>query len=155
MGTMSSEATNDRKRKPSAEPEAPVVSSQDQNTRDSKSRQASTDASASNVASAQTTALAIDETGVATANAASVSDFEQEESMQSIGALIQDLFHSDKAKVNVTLKALLLNLTKDKNKCHKIVTAGGCLALVLLVKDRLKKATEKIQKSIRVIKSPS
>jgi hypothetical protein len=113
---MSSEDTNDRKRKPTAEPEA-VVSSQDQNhnTRDSKAPRASSDYSVSSVASAHTTALVKTEE-FSTTDATSVSDPEQEEPMQSIGAWIQDLFHSDNCKVNAALNALFLNLGNDKEK---------------------------------------
>jgi hypothetical protein len=151
------EPMNDRKRKPTAEPEAVglVSLSQDQNdnTRDSKARRVSTDSSVFSVASTHTTALVKSESGVetangvsvsdaehdATANAASVSAAEQEESMQSIGAWIQDLFHSDNVKVDAALYDLYLNLDKDNRKCEIIVAEGGCLALVLLVKKFLKK----------------
>jgi hypothetical protein len=143
--TMSSEIEpmNDRKRKPTAEPEAVglVSLSQDQNdnTRDSKARRVSTDSSVFSVASTHTTALVKIEPGVASVNAASVPDAEQEESMQSIGAWIQDLFHSDNVKVDAALYDLYLNLDKDNRKCEIIVAEGGCLALVLLVKKFLKK----------------
>jgi hypothetical protein len=142
---MSSEATNDRKRKePTAEPEAFVVSSQDQNhnTQDSKARRVCTDSSVFTVASTHTTALVKNEAVPAT-NAAFVSDDEHEESMQrSIGALIQDLFHSSNVKVNAALDALLsLELHKHTYKSDTAVLCGGCAALVQLVKRCLKMVT--------------
>jgi hypothetical protein len=66
----------------------------------------------------------------------------EEESMQSIGALVRDLLHSDNAKVDVALKALYRNLKTDKNKCENIVKVGGCLALFQLVKNCLEKVIE-------------
>jgi hypothetical protein len=59
---------------------------------------------------------------------------QQEDSIESIGQMIQDLFHSDNAKVNTALDALKVDLNKDKEKCSKIQGVGGCLALVLLLK---------------------
>jgi hypothetical protein len=67
-----------------------------------------------------------------------------EESIQSIGKLIQDLFHSDNAKVNAALEALFLDLDVDldenKKKCENIHAVGGCHALVQLMKYCLDKA---------------
>jgi hypothetical protein len=77
-----------------------------------------------------------------TANAASVSDAEQEESLQVIGALIQDLFSSKTGKVFFALDALYTDLSENDMKCDNIVTAGGCFALVLLLKDLLKKVAD-------------
>jgi hypothetical protein len=71
-------------------------------------------------------------------------DEDKEESIQIIGKLIQDLFHSDNTKVNATLNALCLNLDKDKQKCDILVTAGGCHALVHLMKNCLAKAIDEI-----------
>jgi hypothetical protein len=64
--------------------------------------------------------------------------------LESIGVLVQDLFHSDRTKVNAALVALFLNLDEDMKKCEKIVTVGGCHALVHLMKSCIEKATEKI-----------
>jgi hypothetical protein len=135
---MSSEATSDRKRKPT--PEA-VGSIDDQSSR--KAHRASANASASpNVTlMVKTVAASVSEQG----ESVSVSDATQEdESMESIGKLIQDLFHSDNAKVNAALVALDLDLIENENKCEKIQAAGGCLALVQVVVECLKKATGKI-----------
>jgi hypothetical protein len=134
---MPSEVLNARKRKiTTEEPEAVVSSTDDQSN--SKARRVSTDAHASAVTSHTTTEEA------SIANAASASDVERSDSVENIGALIQDLFHSDNAKVRAALYALDLDLEKDKNKCDIFVTAGGCLALVRVVKECLRKATEKI-----------
>jgi hypothetical protein len=71
-------------------------------------------------------------------------DDDEEESLEGVGKLIQDLFHSDNAKVNAALDALKLDLSKDKEKCDTFTVWGGCAALVHLLKDRLKKATKKV-----------
>jgi hypothetical protein len=77
----------------------------------------------------------------------SVSDASKEskedESMESIGALIQDLFHSDNARVNAALDGLDLDLDEDEKKGESLFTAGCCFALVQLVKECLKKAMDK------------
>jgi hypothetical protein len=140
---MSSELPNDRKRKPPVEPEAVVGSSQRQNQtpKENKARRVSTDASASYVDSTQMTTLVKSVTGVTSVNAASVSDAEQEEAMLSIGEWIQDLIHSDNAKVDAALYALFLNLNNDSKKSYHILTVGGCHALVQLVRDCLQKVT--------------
>jgi hypothetical protein len=81
-------------------------------------------------------------TPVATENAASD---ENGESIENVGQMIQDLAHSDNAKVNAALDALLsLSLEIDKQKYGTVTAWGGCAALVHLLKDRLKKATKKI-----------
>jgi hypothetical protein len=66
------------------------------------------------------------------------------ESIQSIGKMIQDLFCSDNDKVGAALDALFLNLYKDKKKCESLVTAGGCHALIHLMKNCLDKAIASI-----------
>jgi hypothetical protein len=139
---MSSEPLNHRKRKPTV-----VVSNDDDNDgqspKESKSRRVSTDTLAFNVASLPTIAAVTTER-TSTANAVSAVNAEQEEAMESIGKLVQDLFHADAAVVRTALDALDLNLADDKKKSDKIQAVGGCLAIVQLVKDFLKKATEKI-----------
>jgi hypothetical protein len=72
------------------------------------------------------------------ATAASTPIAGPKHSMEGIGKLIQDLAHSDNTKVYAALDALNMDLKEDKNKCYKIQIAGGCHALVLL----LKKCTE-------------
>jgi hypothetical protein len=97
----------------------------------------STDAEASNVASLQvdtpvatdknstanTASAAFEEvdTPVATAKATitNTPPTEHEESIESIGKMIRDLFHSDNAKVNAALAALHLHLNKDKKRNAK------------------------------------
>jgi hypothetical protein len=139
--------SNPHKRKPWTIPET-ASSTNDQNPKASKARRVSTNASASTA-----TSLTID-TPVATekvtaANTASAAA-KHEKSMRCIGALVQGLFHSDDAKVTAALGALTRDLAENKNKCDKIQAVGGCLALVQLVKDCLKKATEKIPDCHRV-----
>jgi hypothetical protein len=70
----------------------------------------------------------------------SVSDATREdEFMEIIGKLIQDLFHSDNAKVDAALDGLLLDLDHDE-EAGQLQAAGGCFALVQFVKDCLKEA---------------
>jgi hypothetical protein len=77
-----------------------------------------------------------------------VSDATQEaESMERIGQIIQDLFHSDTTKASTALDVLDLNLNEDEKKCESLVTAGGCFALVQLMKD-----SRRPRSSRRVIK---
>jgi hypothetical protein len=52
--------------------------------------------------------------------------------MESIGKLIQDLFHSNNAKVYAALDALTLHLREDNKNRESIVTAGGYFAADLL-----------------------
>jgi hypothetical protein len=134
---MSIEASSTRKRKPTEEPEE-VVSSYVPSK--SEARRVSTDASVSTYASPVilTEASSDSEQGGSALNA------QQDESMVSIGTLIQDLLHSDNAKVYAALDALDLALDDDKKKCENIHAVGGCFALVQLMQDCLKKATEKI-----------
>jgi hypothetical protein len=78
-----------------------------------------------------------------TANTASAAT-EYEESIQCIGNLIQDLFHSESARVNAAIDALYLNLGKNQKKSDKIQAVGGCFALVQLLKNYLDKAIDGI-----------
>jgi hypothetical protein len=71
-----------------------------------------------------------------TTNAASTSE---QEALQRIGKAIQNLFHSDSARVFTDIKT-------DKNNSEHVVTAGGCFALTQLVKNCLQKAIGKIPK---------
>jgi hypothetical protein len=73
-----------------------------------------------------------------------VSDAAPEETLESFGALIQDLFHPDNAKVKAALDALRVNLDEDANNCDKLRDLGAFVALVHLVKNCLEKAIEKI-----------
>jgi hypothetical protein len=117
---MSSNNANDRKRKPTMIPET-VSSNDERNPKEGskKARRASTNAPVSTAASLQV------DTPVATENAATATTVpsaaeKQEEAIESIGVLIQDLFHSDNAKVNAALDTLYLDLYIDKNKCENI-----------------------------------
>jgi hypothetical protein len=93
-----------------------------------------------NTASTQTNATVKTEGAPTATNLASVFDAEHEESMQSIGKLVQDLFHHDRVKVEAALQALGLNLSSDESKSNHIVTVGGCAVLVHLVKGCLTKS---------------
>jgi hypothetical protein len=69
---------------------------------------------------------------------------EDEEYIQSIGKMIQGLFHSDNTKVDTALYAMTMDLDKDTKNCDKIQAVGGCLAMVQLVKNCLEKAIDEI-----------
>jgi hypothetical protein len=143
---MTSRTENARKRKQTAEGLEVVVSSDnDRSKSKSKARRVSTDALASTIAFRQTTEKA----SVAPAAAPAIAP---PASMEIIGMLIQDLALSDKAKVNDALAALKVDLVKDKKKCESFVTAGGCLALVQLLKKCLDKAMKKIPQCDQVAK---
>jgi hypothetical protein len=77
---------------------------------------------------------------IADTTTASAAITEHEELIQSIGTMIQDLFHSDNAKAKAALDALSQDLMKDSTKCESLVTAGGCFVLVQLLKNCLEKA---------------
>jgi hypothetical protein len=109
----------------------------------SKARRVSEDASSPNAASSNAD-VPVKTENDSIANAPSASNAAPEESLESIGALIQDLFCSDNVKVKASLDALFLNLDGNKTKSDKIVTLGGCHALVQLMKNCLEKAIEKI-----------
>jgi hypothetical protein len=124
---MSSTSVNARKRKQTAENPDEVVSIivNGVGLSRSKARRVSTDAAT--VASDETNEVA------PTANAESAY------SMESIGQMIQDLSHSDVAKVNDALDTLILDLDEDKKKWENIQAVGGCHAIVQLVNNCLKK----------------
>jgi hypothetical protein len=62
--------------------------------------------------------------------------------VETIGSQIEELF--DTSKVNDVLDAFDANLYEDKKKCDKMVTVGGCHALVQLVKNCVAEAIENI-----------
>jgi hypothetical protein len=64
--------------------------------------------------------------------------------------MIQDLFDSNNAKVNATFDKLFGDLGMDKKTCERFVTAGGCLALVQLLKNFLNTAIARIPACDRV-----
>jgi hypothetical protein len=131
---MTSRTENTLKRKQSAEEPEVVVSSDDDHSK-SKARRVSTDASlVSTIASHQTTGESI------TANAASTTIATREASIEIIGAMIQDLSSSDNAKVDAAIVGLRLELSNNSEKCKSLVTAGGCHALVQIMKNYLDKA---------------
>lgn len=135
---------NDRKRKPTKLPE--IVSSNDRDGQNLKDTNTRFSRMSTNAFVSPETAGPVIAERTSVANSACLSDAEQEASMQRIGKLVQDLFHSDNVKVNAALDALYLNLSidEDKKKCENIVTTGGCIALVQLVRDFLKRAAGSI-----------
>jgi hypothetical protein len=137
---MSSNDANDRKRKPTYIVPASVPSNDDgRNPKEKKARRVSTtNASASNAASLQVDAFV-----AAIANTVPAAS-EDGASIESMGIMIQDLFSSDNTIVHAALDALNKDLDKDKKKCHKVQALGGCLALVLLIKNFLDKTIERI-----------
>jgi hypothetical protein len=143
MSSTSARSNRKRKAPTSDDPEA-VVSSDDQIRR--KAHRVSTDTQASTVASHEMA----DEVSVV--NVASTAITDPEASAESNGALIQDLFQSDNAKVNVALDALDPNGSKDSKKRESIVTVGGCLAVVQVVRSVSKRRLRRFQ---RVIESLS
>jgi hypothetical protein len=136
---MSPEPANDRKLKPTVqEPEAGISTSTGSNDhqRKSKARRVSTDASAPIVASHQTTEAA---------------DHDQRNpklSVEHIKKLFPDLYHSDSAKVTAALDALYMDIYE--NKLDPIDEPGCSFAPVRLVKEYLKRATERLPACDRV-----
>jgi hypothetical protein len=131
---MTSRTENARKRKQTVENLEAAIGSDDVQS-NSKARRVSTDAFVSTATSQQTAEVA---------SVAITASNENEESIHSIGKTVQDLLHSDDAKINAALDALNLNLIEDKKKCDKIQAVGGCLALVLLLKKCLDKVIDSI-----------
>jgi flagellin-specific chaperone FliS len=154
---ISSQASNDHKRKPTEVAEAVVSScSDDQSPKESKARRVSTDAATHTlVASSETEDVPVSVTTetTSTANRASgakedeaTSKAEREKSLEIIGELVQNLSHSDSGIVRDSLKTLynsFLDLDLDKEKCNDMLTVGGGHSLVLLVKKFLKQAATK------------
>jgi hypothetical protein len=106
-----------------------------------KARRGSTDASSTTTASVHVDTPVVAENAI-TANAASI---DREVSIINMGKVIQDIAHADNAKVNTALDAFLgLDFMRDRLKRESFVTAGGCLALVQLVKKCLDKVIERI-----------
>jgi hypothetical protein len=133
---MTSRTENAKKRKQTAEIlEAVISSDDDRNNRNvtSKTRRVSTN-------------NALDDTPVVTvavsaANTASAT--KDEDSIESIGQMVQDLAHSDNDKVSTALDGL--DFSEDNVKrCKSLVTVGGCFALVQLVNKCLEKAIDRI-----------
>ena len=141
--TMSSDALSSLKRKSMNERPEAVASSNNNEESTSKARRVSTDTSDTfdtsvpSVVSTTGTTTSL----LAAANVTSSTSAAPESSrMEIIGALIQDLAHSDNARVNEALDVFSLEFMKDKKKRESLVTAGGCLALVHLTRNCLDKA---------------
>jgi hypothetical protein len=104
--------------------------------------QVETPVAAEKVTTASSSSTAVSNTAsAAVANTASAAA-KHGDSIDCIGALVQDLFPFGNAKVNASLDALNLDLLGHKSKCDKIQVVGGCLALVLLLKKCLDKAID-------------
>jgi hypothetical protein len=143
---MSSLALSALKRKSMEEPEK-VASSNSEEIK-SKARRVSTDTTVPSIVSTTSTIASHQTPGessvLALANTTSASSTiaAPNSLMEIIGALIQDLAHSDNARVNVALDVLNLDFMRDKKKRESLITAGGCLALVHLTKNCLDKAID-------------
>jgi hypothetical protein len=134
---MTSRTENARKRKEKAEkPEVVISSGSDDDQSQRKARRVSTNAAASNATSLQVDTPVVTEENTAANNAST----KHEESIQSIGKIIRDMFNSDNTKVNAALDALFLDLGMNEKKSNKIQTVGGCHALVHLMQNCLDKA---------------
>jgi hypothetical protein len=142
---MSTELTNERKRKSTDVPKD-VVSSKDEGPNERKARRVSdgihADASAS-------TKGGISGDGCDGGDQESLQSQEyacnsgREESLQNIGKLVQDLFHyGHPAIVRGALDALCHQLTEEPTRCEDFVTVGGCAALVQLLMNCNRTATK-------------
>jgi hypothetical protein len=80
---------------------------------------------------------------------ADANEKEESMSMETVGHLLRDLFHSDNAKIIAALHALDLNLVDDEKKCELIYAHGGCFVFVKLLEDSLEKATVKFPQQAR------
>jgi hypothetical protein len=145
---MSTEEESTLKRKPTEELELVISNSDncdddDDHSSKSKARRVSTDAQEATATSHQTTEEA-PVVATATATAASTTIATPRNTLESVGQMIQDLFHSDNAKVNAALDALCVDLDKKRMKYKNIRDVGGCFALFHLLKNRLDKAMDRI-----------
>jgi hypothetical protein len=160
---MSSNDANDRKRKPTIISET-VSSSDGRNPKEGskKARIVSKNVTESTAASLPLDTPEVTE-NVATANAAAAAAAatttdaaatapKQDVSIERIGALIRDMFHSDNAKVHGALDALFLDLAEDIEKTESLVTVGGCHALVHQLEKCLDKAIDMIPACDQVTK---
>jgi hypothetical protein len=129
---MTSRTENARKRKQTTEKPEAVSSSSDDGQSKSKARRVSSDTLTSTVAILQVDTPVVAE-NTTTANTATAAAPKQDVSIESIGALIQDMFDSDTAKVNAALDALNQDLDEDKEKWETVIVWGGCLALLQLI----------------------
>jgi hypothetical protein len=80
------------------------------------------------------------------ANMVVVVEHEEDEegSLEGLRKMIQDLVHSDSAKVNATLDAFYLALYRDEKESDKIQAVGGCFVLINLLKKCLDTAIDSI-----------
>jgi hypothetical protein len=58
--------------------------------------------------------------------------------------MLQDLFHSENAKVNATLDALNHDYMQDSKKYDKLQVVGGCSALVHLMQNCLDRTIDEL-----------
>jgi hypothetical protein len=147
---MSREPSSDRKRKAVQQPEVSIYSDE-RTPKKSKFPRGSLDSmTLSQIASLYGTTPMSTEKVTAVITVSAVA--KHEDSIECIGALVQDLFPFGSAKVSATLDALNLDLLGNKKKCDKIHAVGGCLALVQALKNCLDKAMKKIPQCDQVTK---
>jgi hypothetical protein len=141
---MSHEPSSDRKRKAVQEPEV-AIKCDDRSAKESKALRMSLDSmTLSQIASHQVNASMSTST-VATANKPFVSNSsEHKASKGRIGEKIHDLSGSDNAEVNAALVVLSMDVKRNPTARNNLVAAGGCCALVQLLKNCLEKAIDGI-----------
>jgi hypothetical protein len=146
---MSHEPSSDRKRKAAEESEV-AISSDDRSPKRSKVPTANLDSmTLSQIASVHETAPMSTGRVDTASNPSASNTSEQEASMRRIEKMIQDLSGSDTQKINSALVALLV---VDPATRSYIVQAGGCDALVKLLKNCLEKAIDGIPACDQVTK---
>jgi hypothetical protein len=145
---MATELTNERKRKSTDVPKD-VVSNNDEGLKERKTRRVS-DGISIHADTAASTKGRISEDGCDGDHRESLKSGEyacnagSEESLQTIGKLVQDLFlYGHPARViQVAIGALGVQLNERPRKCEDFVTVGGCAALVQLLRNCLLTATK-------------
>jgi sirohydrochlorin ferrochelatase len=151
---MSHEPSSDRKRKPVEETDVAINSDDQIPMKSNKTGRVTLDSSMtlSHIASLPRKAPMATEKA-ATANNPSASNApEQKASMARIEKKIQDLSGSDNVEINDALVALSMDLKNDSTTCDDFFTAGGCRALVQLLKNCLEKAIDEIPACDQVTK---
>jgi hypothetical protein len=153
---MSTEFTNDHKRKSTEVPKA-FISNKDEIPNERKTRRVSDGIHVHSITSTDASASIkgrISGDGCdggdqdSLHSEESASNAGREVSLQNVGRLVQDLFHyGHPAIVRAALDALCVHLKEGSQKCGDIITVGGCAALVQLLKNCLRTATEEIRES--------
>jgi hypothetical protein len=115
-----------------------VVTRNNRRLRERKPQNARKDAPTSTLASPQMNAQEATEkestaeavSAFNTENEENTSNAEPEDQIQSIGALIKDLFYSDNITFDAGLHALRVELVEDSTKWEHFVAVGSCFAVV-------------------------